>query len=118
MAGRERSGLTEPMFYILMAFLFGEKCGIEVMDFIYNCSDGRVTVWPGTLYTILGKFEGQGLIRETAVKGRKRTYAITDKGRVVYEDELLRLRSCLDDARQAAGQVTADVELDFDERDA
>ena len=118
MAGRERSGLSEPMFYILMAFLYGDKCGIEVLDFIYNCSGGRVTVWPGTLYTVLGKFEAQGMIRESAVEGRKRTYTITERGRLVYEGEVLRLRACLDDARQAMAYAEDDIEPDFDELDA
>ena len=35
---------------------------------------------PATLYTILGKFEAEQYIQETAVEGRKRTYAITEKG--------------------------------------
>ena len=34
---------------------------------------------PTTLYTILGKFEAEQYIQETAVEGRKRTYAITEK---------------------------------------
>lgn len=114
MASRERNGLTEPMFYTLMAFLFGDKCGIEVLDFVYNCSGGRVTIWPGTLYTILGKFEDQKLIREVAVEGRKRTYTITERGRLIYETEVLRLRACLDDARQALAPVLENAALDFD----
>lgn len=54
----------------------------------------------GTLYTILAKFEEVGLIRETAVEGRKRTYALTDAGLERYEEELVRLRSCLADAEE------------------
>ena len=102
--GKERNGLTEPMFYILMAFLFGEKCGVEVTDFVAERSGRRVSVGPGTLYTILGKFEEEKLIRETAVEG-KRTYAITDKGRAAYHDELRRLHACLNDAETAARPV-------------
>ena len=41
-----------------------------------------------------------GLIRETAVEGRKRTYVLTDEGRARYEEELVRLRSCLADAEE------------------
>ena len=103
--GKERNGLTEPMFYILMAFLFGEKCGVEVTDFVAERSGGRVTIGPGTLYTILGKFEEEKLIKETAVEGRKRTYSITDKGKAAYHDELRRLHACLDDAETAARRV-------------
>ena len=113
MAGKERNGLSEPMFYTLMAFLFGDKCGIEVLEFIHKASDGRVTVWPGTLYTIIGKFEAKGLIREVAVEGRKRTYTITRIGRLVYEAELLRLRTCLNDASWAVERAAAEVDIDM-----
>lgn len=30
MGGKSRGPLTEPMFYVLMAFLHGEMCGIDV----------------------------------------------------------------------------------------
>ena len=51
----------------------------------------------GTLYTILAKFQEEGLIRETAVEGRKRTYAITDRGRALFRQELSRLKLCVAD---------------------
>ncbi len=118
MGGRERNGLTEPMFYILMALLGGDKCGLEVLDFIYNCSEGRVTVWPGTLYTVLGKFERQGLIRGTEEdrgEGCKRVYAITERGRLLYEGELLRLHDCMADARRAMSFAVSDIERELDD---
>ena len=37
---------------------------------------------------------------EIAVEGRKRTYALTDAGLERYEEELVRLRSCLADAEE------------------
>ena len=43
-------------------------------------------------------FEKEGLIEETAVSGRKRTYAITRKGLDAYHEELDRLRACILDA--------------------
>ena len=52
---------------------------------------------PGTLYTILAKFQEEGLIRETAVEGRKRTYAVTDRGRALFRQELGRLKLCVAD---------------------
>lgn len=94
--------LTETMFYVLMAFSCGEKCGITVADYIEKRTAGRVILGPATLYTILAKFESEGYIRETKVEGRKRTYAITDRGRKAYEDELTRLRQCIADAQAAA----------------
>ena len=90
--------LTETMFYVLMAFQRGELCGIDVADSIDALTKGRVRLGPATLYTILGRFEKEKYIREISVEGRKRTYALTDKGKAAYEAELLRLRQCIQDA--------------------
>ena len=90
--------LTESMFYVLMAFNHGAKCGIDVVDYIDRITHGRVQIGPATLYTILGRFEKEKYIKEIKVDGRKRTYCITGKGIRAYEDELLRLKLCIDDA--------------------
>ncbi len=93
--------LTETMLYVLMAFHSGEMCGTDVADFIERLTDGRVQIGPATLYTILGKFEKEKYIKETSVEGRKRTYAITEKGREACRAELARLRQCVADAEKA-----------------
>ena len=93
--------LTESMFYVLLAFRGGEKCGIDVAAFVEATTRGRVTLGPGTLYTILAKFEEEGFLRETAVEGRKRTYRLTAKGAEAFEDELNRLRQCVADGEGA-----------------
>jgi len=90
--------LTESMFYVLMAFMKRPMCGTEIVDFIESRTEGRVKMGPATLYTILGKFEHEKLIRETDVEGRKRTYTITEKGKDVYLEEIERLKCCLRDA--------------------
>ena len=90
--------LTESMFYVLMALMTGPMCGIDIAAFIENRTKGRVKVGPATLYTILGKFETEKYIRETAVEGRKRTYEITGKGFESYREELKRLKQCVIDA--------------------
>lgn len=92
--------LTEAMFYILMALMEGEKCGVEVTAWIERHTSGRVRVGPGTLYTILGSFLDAGLITETATEGRRRTYAISGEGERRYAEELTRLRQCVADAER------------------
>ena len=92
--------LTESMFYVLLSLLRQERCGTEIVQYVDDATAGRVPLGPGTLYTILAKFEEVGLFRETAVEGRKRTYVLTDEGRARYEEELVRLRSCLADAEE------------------
>ena len=93
--------LTESMFYCLMALCRCPMCGIGIAAFVDGKTRGRVQLGPATLYTILGKFEKEGYIAETEVQGRKRTYAITPKGRAAYDEELARLRMCIADAETA-----------------
>ena len=90
--------LTESMFYLLMALMTGPMCGIDIADFIEKRTKSRLQMGPATLYTILGKFEKEKYIRETAVEGRKRTYEITGKGFEAYREELKRLKQCVLDA--------------------
>ena len=92
--------LTESMFYVLLSLLRGERCGTEIVAYVDDTTAGRVALGPGTLYTILGKFVEERLIRETAVEGRKRTYAITDRGRALFRQELGRLRLCVEDGER------------------
>lgn len=101
MKNKLRGPLTEPMFYVLMAFLKQDMCGIDITEYVNQRTEGRVQLGPGTLYTILSKFEEDGLIAEVAVDGRKRTYQLTDRGRETYLDEMERLRRCLDDGEAA-----------------
>ncbi len=83
--------LTEQMFYILMC-MKNECCGIDIMEMVAQMTDGRVTIGPGTLYALLGDFVKQGVIRETAVEGRKRSYILTDNGLAALKEEYERLR--------------------------
>ena len=83
-----------------MSFLRRDMCGTEITEFVERKTRGRVKLGPGTLYTLLGKFQDEKLIQETEVDGRKRTYRITPKGRAVYQEEVDRLRSCLMDAEE------------------
>ena len=101
MPGREKGPLTEPMYYVLMSFLLREMCGTEITGFVEKKTAGRVRLGPGTLYTLLAKFQDEGLIAETSVDGRKRTYQITQKGREAFREELERLRACVDDGLEA-----------------
>lgn len=97
---KDRGVLTESMFYVLMSFLRHEMCGIEITEFVEKKTQGRVRLGPGTLYTLLGKFQDERLIEETQTEGRKRSYRITKKGREVFGDELARLKACVLDGEE------------------
>lgn len=94
--------LTEPMYYILVS-LIEERCGVDIMTSVEEISRGRVNVGPGTLYALLGRFEKEGMIRETEVVGRKRSYIITDKGLEILKDEYNRLMVLVEDGKSFIG---------------
>ena len=110
MGNKERGPLTEPMFYVLMSFLHQDMCGTEITEFVQERTGGRVKLGPGTLYTLLSKFQEEKLIEEVAVSGRKRTYRLTALGKQAYREELKRLHNCLADAtaEEAAAPLTTD----------
>jgi len=96
MAREQFQNLTEPMYYILLSLL-KERCGVDIMEAVFETSKERVKVGPGTLYTLLGKFEKEKFIRETEIQGRKRSYIITDKGKEILLDEYKRLNTLVKD---------------------
>mgnify|MGYP001129027620 CR=1 FL=1 len=89
--------LSEPMFYVLMALRHQPLCGADIAQWVSARTEKRLTLGPGTLYTILGKLTDEQMIRETAVEGRRRTYTITEAG-FGADNELARLRRCVRDA--------------------
>lgn len=97
---KPRGTLTESMFYVLMAFLRREMCGMEIAEFVERKTNGRVRLGPGTLYTLLGKFQEERLIEETQTDGRKRSYRITEKGKIAFAEELARLKACVLDGEE------------------
>ena len=79
MAREKFRTLTEQMFYILLC-LRNECCGTDIMAQVQTLTAGRVNVGPGTLYNLLEQFLSAGMIVETKVEGRRRSYLITETG--------------------------------------
>ena len=82
--------LTEQMFYVLLC-LQNECCGTDIMTMVGGMTGGRIQIGPGTLYTLLEKFLDAGMIEETKVEGRKRSYLLTQKGQEMLEREYERI---------------------------
>lgn len=97
MARKKLSTLTEQMFYVLL-ILQDEKCGIEITELVSTLTHQRISLGPGTLYTILSQFEEENLIQETKVDGRKRYYKITSTGYMMLTNEYQRLQKMIYDA--------------------
>lgn len=95
--------LTEQMFYILLC-LREECCGMDILDKVPNMTGGRVTVGSGTLYNLLEEFSQAGMIRETRVEGRKRSYLLTEQGRQRLREEYDRISAQAQDYRRLFGE--------------
>lgn len=91
--------LTEQMFYVLLCLK--EECyGMDILDKVPAMTRNRVSVGSGTLYNLLEQFLQEGIIRETKVEGRKRSYIITAKGKHMLEKEYERLEAQARDYRE------------------
>ena len=84
--------LTEQMFYILLC-LREECCGMDILDKVPQMTGGRVSVGSGTLYNLVEEFLSAGMIRETKVEGRRRSYLLTDTGRQRLREEYDRINA-------------------------
>ena len=95
--------LTEQMFYILLC-LREECCGMDILDKVPVMTGGRVSVGSGTLYNLLEQFCEAGMIRETRVEGRRRSYLLTSFGRETLDREYRRIRAQAEDYRRYLGE--------------
>lgn len=95
--------LTEQMFYILLC-LREECCGTDILDRVPAMTGGRVSVGSGTLYNLLEQFVAAGMIRETRVEGRRRSYLLTAFGRETLDKEYRRIQAQAEDYRRYVGE--------------
>ena len=70
---------------------------MDILDKVPAMTNQRVSVGSGTLYTLLEQFLDAGMIRETRVEGRRRSYILTDKGKDMLDKECARLTAQLAD---------------------
>jgi len=95
--------LTEQMFYILLC-LRTECYGMDILDKVPAMTEGRVNVGSGTLYNLLEQFLEEGMIRETKVEGRRRSYILTEKGKEMLDREYQRICAQAQDYERFIGE--------------
>jgi DNA-binding PadR family transcriptional regulator len=81
--------LTEATAYILMA-LAEPLHGYALMQKVEDMSQGTVKIGPGTLYGAFAQLEKEGLIEMVKEADRRKSYALTDKGRSVLREHIRR----------------------------
>jgi len=95
--------LTPAMFYILVALADGQTHGYAILKDVEMLTNGSVRLSTGTLYGIIKRLLGEGLIRESAGQDeRRRSYELTSFGRDVARAEATRLENTLAIARRKA----------------
>lgn len=99
MARKKLDTLTEPMYYLLLS-LTRERHGYAVMQDVAQLTGGRVSIGAGTLYALLARFEGEGLISLTREEEGRKYYLLTPGGRQILEEELARLSRQVADGRR------------------
>ena len=73
---------------------------MDILDWVPAETGGRVSVGSGTLYNLLEQFLEAGMIRETKVEGRRRSYLLTDYGRETLDREYRRISAQAEDYRR------------------
>lgn len=103
--------LTQPMYYILLS-LKEKRHGYEIMQYIDWLTNSRVKVGPGTLYSLLSRFEDDKFIKLVSDNDHKKTYLITAEGNEILNLEIERLGQLLNDAKLVEGGQ----EVEFQDR--
>ena len=94
--------LTESTAYILLA-LAEPLHGYAVMQKVEEMSQGTVKIGPGTLYGAFTTLEGEGLIAKVGEADRRKTYALTNKGKSILKEHIRR-----SDILTKNGKITKD----------
>lgn len=94
-------------FLMLLALSRGQSHGYALKQELYERTDGKVDLGPGTLYRTLRELQDGGLIRESTERPedddpRRIYYELTELGRDVLDAEARRLEVLVRDVR--AGQ--------------
>jgi DNA-binding PadR family transcriptional regulator len=94
--------MTEAMFYVLLA-LINPSHGYHLMEAIEEVSGGRVLMGPGTLYGVLARLEKDKLISMVKEDSRRKTYQLTDDGRLALLAEQERIAMMVRDFNAVTG---------------
>src|SRR5712692_10890985 len=94
-----RRGLTPNFYYILLSLAGGDRYGLTIARDVLDLSDGRLRLWPATLYGALEDLLDRGWIdeldddrrRPADESERKRYYRITRSGRAALAAETNRM---------------------------
>lgn len=91
--------LKTAWLHILLALADGARHGYAIRAAVERATEGRVKLWPATLYGSLRDLAADGLIEEQKGEGsededaRRRSYGLTSLGAQVLQAEVRRLEA-------------------------
>ncbi len=92
--------MTETMLYILLS-LKQELHGYAIMQRVEELTQGRIILGAGTVYSSLGKLEGDGLIEGVREEGRRKIYTITPIGSEILHEEVVRVTELYNNVKES-----------------
>ncbi len=99
--------MTETTYYTLLS-LTEPRHGYAIMQFVSSLTEGRIRLGTGTLYTMTGRLQEDGLIHIVSQENGKKTYQITETGWKMLEMETERLRCQLKNGLEILGKEDSD----------
>lgn len=96
--------LTEAVYYILLS-LIQPMHGYGIIQNVEQLSNGRVRLAAGTLYGAINTMLEKGWIMALPEEegSRKKEYRITDLGKEILREELVRLKELIDNGNRILG---------------
>jgi DNA-binding PadR family transcriptional regulator len=106
-ASRSPAPLPPHWFQILLSLADESRHGLAIIDDVHRRTAGRLTLWPGVLYTALRKMTAAGLVADApaprhfaAAGGKPRFFRLTPAGRQACAAEAAYLSTLVAAARQ------------------
>ena len=101
-----RGPVKRHWFFILLSLSGSSRYGTAIQEDVRELSDGKVRLWPATLYGSLEELTARAWIEEVEaderpqdIAGRERFYRLTSDGRGALESEVTRMQSLAGIAR-------------------
>jgi Predicted transcriptional regulators len=97
----DRGALTEAVFYVLLS-LYQPMHGYAIMQNIEKITDKRVILGAGTLYGAINALVQKQWIAAISSENdsRKKEYLITESGKIIFNNEVERLKELLRNSAQ------------------
>jgi DNA-binding PadR family transcriptional regulator len=109
--------LKQNWFHVLLSLADQEQHGYGIMKEVLDRTDGKVRLWPATLYGTLKRLIEEELIEESLARplpadddARRRYYRLTKLGRLVLAGETERLEDLIRAIRAKRGTLERPVE--------